>query len=236
MKRIVSVLLLSMLTLTAAKAQTPTAEQVVSKYIKAIGGAAKWKALKNMRLTVTMRTQGIDLAGEVNATADGKQRMEFNYSGAKMIQAYDGTTAWTINGFAGMTTPTKLEGADAEDLSDEEFLDEFIDYKKIGSVVSYIGEEEFEGLPYHKISMKKKNGEEATYLFDDETGFLVLKRETSDGQQVETQFQDYGDIEGFIMPMKVIGKAGGQIQQSFIVSKAEMNVEMADALFAFPKN
>lgn len=236
MRKIVSLLLLSMLTLTVAKSQTPTAEQIVSKYIKAIGGSAKWKALKNMKLIVTLRTQGIDLAGEVNATADGKQRMEFTFNGAKMIRAYDGTTAWTLDQFSGMMAPTKLGEAEAADLADEEFLDEFIDYKQKGAVISYLGKEEYEGLSYHKISKKNKNGEEALFLFDEETNLLVLKRETSDGQQIETQFQDYKETDGFTMPMKVIGKSGGQILQSFIVSKAVLNVEMPAALFAFPGN
>lgn len=234
MRKIVSILVLAVFTIGTIQAQTPTAEQVVDKYIKAIGGAAKWKSLKNMKMTVTMRTQGIDLPGEVNAMADGRQRMEFTYSGISLVRAYDGTTAWAIDGFSGATEPAKLEGEEAEDLTDEEFLDEFIDYKKKGATVAYIGEEEYEGLSYHKISMKKKNGEEAEYLFDQETGLLMLKREDEDGTVGETQFQDYKTMDGLTMAMKVIGKSGGQVLQSFVVNKVEVNVSMPDEIFAFP--
>lgn len=234
MRRILSAFLVAMLVTLSAHAQNPTAEQIVDQYIQAIGGAKKWKALKNMKLTVTLRTQGIDLPGEVHATADGKQRMEFTYSGAKMIRAYDGTTAWTLDQFSGMMAPTKLEGAEAADLTDEDFLDEFIDYKQKGETVSYLGKEEYEGLPYHKVSKKDKDGEEAIFLFDEETGFLLLKRETADGVVSETQFQDYGEVNGLTMPMKVIGKANGQVLQSFIVNKTEFDVATPSELFAFP--
>jgi outer membrane lipoprotein-sorting protein len=234
MKRALSAFLVAMLVTFSAKAQSPTAEKIVDRYIEAIGGAKKWKALRSMRLTVTLRTQGIDLPGEVYATADGKQRMEFTYSGMKMIRAYDGTTAWTLDQFSGMTAPVKLEGDEAADLVDEEFLDEFIDYKKNGAVISYLGKEEYEGLHYHKVSKKEKGGEEAVFLFDEETGLLLLKRETTDGQQIETQYQDYTEVDGLTMPMKVIGKSGGQILQSFIVTNAELDIEVASEMFAFP--
>ncbi|MCE7993242.1 MAG: hypothetical protein HEP71_14745 [Roseivirga sp.] len=236
MRRILSALLVAVLVTASAKAQSPTAEQIVDKYIQSIGGVKKWKALKNMRLTVTLRTQGIDLPGVVNTAADGKQRMEFTFNGARLIRAYDGTTAWVFDQFSGMAAPTKLEGEAASDFTDEEFLDEFIDYKKKGAVVTYLGQEEYEGLPYHKVGKKEKDGEEATFLFDEETGLLLLKRETVDGVASETQYQDYVNQNGLTMPMKVIGKAAGQILQSLVVNKAEFDVEMPADLFVFPKN
>lgn len=236
MRRILSALLVAALVTASAKAQNPTAEKIIDKYIQAIGGAQKWKAVKNMKLTVTLRTSGLDIPGVVQATADGKQRMEFTYSGLKMIRAYDGTTPWTFDQFNGMAAPTKLQGEQAKDLTDEEFLDEFIDYRQKGATVAYLGKEEYEGLPYHKVSKKEKDGEETVFLFDEETGLLLLKRETADGSISETQYQDYKETKGLTMPMKVIGKSNGQILQSFIVKETIFDVEMPEELFAFPKN
>lgn len=234
MRRVLSAFLVALLVAFSAKAQNPSAEQLVDKYIQAIGGAQKWKAVKSMKLTVTLRTQGIDLLGLVQATADGKQRMEFTFNGAKLIRAYDGATAWTFDQFSGMTAPAKLEGEAAADLTDEEFLDEFIDYRKKGATIAYLGQEEYEGLPYHKLAKKEKNGEQAIFLFDEETGLLLLKRETSDTGVTETQYQDYAKVSGLTMPMKVIGKSGGQILQSFVINKTEFDVDMPADLFVFP--
>lgn len=235
MRRILAITLVTFLVITSAKAQTPTAEKIIDKYIQAIGGAQKWKAVKSMKLAVTLRTSGIDIPGVVQATADGRQRMEFTYSGLKMIRAYDGITAWAFDQFNGMAAPARLPEEQAKDLTDEEFLDEFIDYKEKGATVAYLGKEEYEGLPYHKVSKKEKDGEEAVFLFDEETGLLLLKREQADGALSETQYQDYKEVNGLTMPMKVIGKSNGQILQSFIVKEATFDVEMSEELFAFPK-
>ena len=228
--------LLALCAVTALQAQTPSADKIVDNYIKAIGGEKQWKALKTLKMAVTMRMSGFDIPGEVSARADGKQRMEFSVNGMKIIQSWDGTNAWTVNPLEGASTPRLMKGEEAEDISDGQFLDEFIDYKKEGSTISFLGEEQFEGLPYYLLSMKKKDGTEATYLFDQETGLMVIKRVSSEAGKIETYFQDYQTTEGLTMPMKVVNKVNGQVVQSFTINEAWLDAAMPDDLFAFPGN
>lgn len=211
-----------------------TADDVAKKYVEAIGGAKKWKAIKTRKITFSLQTQGVTLAGTVVGDSDNRERTDISFNGMNIIQAYDGTTAWAISPPEGITTPTKLTGPQAEAMAGKEFLDEMIDYKSRGFTISLEADETIDGTAYTKLKMVKKGGKEEFYFFDKKTNFLAVKRETGLQGTTDTHYSDYQEVAGVKVPMKFEVKSGGFTVQAIDISKTEMNVPVTDDMFAFP--
>lgn len=232
MRKTISILILAVMAMGTVSAQT--ADEIARKYVEAIGGAKKWKALKSRKMTFDLSMQGITLSGTMVGDAKGRERTDISFNGMNIIQAYDGTNAWAVSPPEGITTPTKLSGPQAEALADVEFLDEFIDYKSRGFAITLEGEETFGDKTYHKIKLVKKEGKEEFYFFDKETNLLKVKRETGLQGLTDTHYSDYQDVDGLKVPMKFEVKSGGATMQSISVKNVELNVEAKDDFFAFP--
>lgn len=213
-----------------------TADEVAKKYVEAIGGAKKWKAIKTRKITFSLVTQGMTLPGTVIGDSDQRERTDIAFNGMEIVQAYDGTTAWALSPPQGITTPTKLTGAQAEEASSKEFLDEMIDYKARGFEISLEDDETIGGTAYTKIKLVKKGGKEAFYFFDKETNLMAVKRETGLQGTLDSHYSEYQDVDGVKVPMKIEVKSGGFTVQSITISKTEMNVPVTDDMFAFPGN
>ncbi len=213
-----------------------TADDVAKKYVEAIGGAKKWKAIKTRKITFSLVTQGMTLPGTVIGDSDKRERTDIAFNGMEIVQAYDGTTAWALSPPQGITTPTKLTGAQAEAASSKEFLDEMIDYKARGFQISLEADETIDGKAYTKIKMVKKGGKEEFYFFDKETNLLAVKRESGLQGTTDSHYSEYQDVDGLKVPTKIEVKSGGFTIQSITISKTEMNVPVTDDMFAFPGN
>lgn len=213
-----------------------TADEVAKKYVAAIGGAKKWKAIKTRKMTFNLQTQGMTLTGTVVGDSDNRERTDIAFNGMSIVQAYDGTTAWVLSPPQGITTPTKLTGAQADEQANKEFLDEMIDYKSRGFVISLEADETVGDKAYTKIKMVKEGGKEEFYLFDKETNLLMVKRETGLQGTVDTHYSDYSEVEGVVTAMTFEVKSGGFTVQKVEVTKMEINVPVTDDLFVFPGN
>ena len=87
-----------------------TADEIVSKYITTIGGAAKLKALKGVKMEMVVNAQGMEIPVEIVQEPGGKMYVKINIQGKEITQmASDGETVWSTS-FMTM----KAEKSDAE--------------------------------------------------------------------------------------------------------------------------
>ena len=236
MKKTLGILVL--LFLVTAYTQAQTADEIAQKYVTAIGGAAKWQALKSRKMNITMFSSGVQLPGVVYEDSKNRQKVELTFQGVKIIQAYDGTTAWAQSPPQGMPQPTKLTGAQAEEMLNSEFLNEFVNYKNRGIKLDLKGEEELAGKKYWRIDLTSSKGKVTKYYFDMETYLVAASTEMSAsiGQETTSFLSDYKEYGGIKIPSKITVKLGTMEIQSVQVNGVELNVEMPDSLFAFPGN
>src|SRR5690242_14655724 len=90
------------------KAQT--AEEIISKYIDAIGGKDKIAAINSVRMGTTISPNGADASGTI-VFVDGKAyRNESDWGGRKVIQVYTDNSGWTQRPFVGVNDPQALPG------------------------------------------------------------------------------------------------------------------------------
>lgn len=215
-------------------------ETVLTQYFANIGGVDNWKMLKSTRMEGNMAMQGMEFPGTVLAKTPNKQRVEVNVQGMKIVQAYDGQTAWWINPFASGEEAQPMPDEMAEQLTSQEFDSPFLDYEAKGNKVEYEGTGEVEGAPAHILKLTKKSGDVEYHYFDAEHFVLIMsktpvKTGPMKGQFAETYFSDFQEADGLIFPFFMETKMDGQSIQKLTITSIKTNEEYEDEQFAFPK-
>jgi outer membrane lipoprotein-sorting protein len=230
----------------ACVSNAQTADEILAKYFEVTGGIDKWKALKSLKMEGKVATPQGDLPLTILKKIPNKSKVTINFQGKEFIPAaYDGETAWVLNPFAGGTSAVKLDAETTKELSDEQFEESFIDYKKKGHVVTLEGKEEIDGVQCFKIKLEKnKNNDkdDATevYYFDTENYVPIMTKRfikvgPSKGTEIQTFLSDYQEVEGLMLPFSVENKANGQSMEKFAITKISINENIDDSVFAFPK-
>ncbi|WP_439504350.1 hypothetical protein [Sediminibacterium sp.] len=194
----VFVLVASVISLSAQ-----TAEEVINKYVTAIGGADKWSKIQSLKVEGQIEVQGIAIPFTMQAVHMKGMRVDAEFQGSKIIDITTPTKGWSQNPLMGKTSLEAITEDELKTKLDElDVQDEFVNYKEKGSTVEYLGKEEEEGTAYHKLKLVTKNGNEKVYFFDLTTG-LIYKEESTvkqQGQEMKqaVKYLDYQTLENGI--------------------------------------
>ena len=218
-----------------ALAATPppmTAEQLVAKNLEARGGADKLAAIRTMHAVGKVRFRGSSEAKiELWVEAPDKVRSEFTLQGLTAVQAWDGTEGWTIQPFEGRRDPQRMSPDDAKDLIEAaDVAGPLSDHAAKGNKIEYLGTEDVDGTEAYKLRVTLKNGDSQVHYLDPDYFLdirIVYHRIIRGQEQVQTvDVGDYEKVDGIYFPLEV-----GRNQ----IEKAELNVPVDPALFAFPE-
>ena len=220
----------------------PTADELVSKNIEAKGGADALRALQSLKLTGKMLVQQgqIELAYLQTKKRPDQVRTEASLQGMTQIQAYDGKEGWKVSPFFGRKDPERMSADDVKALIEDSEIDgALVDWKTKGSSVEYLGTEDVDGTPAHKLKVVRKNGD-VSFVYLDPDHFLeirVLTQRMRHGahEEVETDLGDYEKAGGVFVPTSIeSGQKGAPDKQRIIIDKVEANVPVDDSVFHFP--
>ncbi|MFN3299783.1 MAG: hypothetical protein B7Y37_03000 [Sphingobacteriia bacterium 28-36-52] len=228
-------ILLSVLVVFAALASVSaqTADEVINKYVAAIGGADKWSKIQSLKVEGQIEVQGLAIPFTMQAVHMKGMRVDAEFQGNKIIDITTPTKGWSQNPLMGKSS---LEAITADELKtklDElDVQDEFVNYKEKGSTVEYLGKEEEEGTSYHKVKLTTKNGNEKTYYFDLTTN-LIYKEETTvkqQGQEMKqsVKYLDYKTLENGI---KMAFKSDMGMMM-MVTNKVTINPTIDEAIFS----
>jgi outer membrane lipoprotein-sorting protein len=249
MKKTIKLLFASALTFASTFAQAQTADEIVTKYLEVTGGAAKWAAVKSVKMTAKGKQGGMEFPITSLQKAPNFTKQSINFQGKDItISAFDGKEIWKTN-FMTMK-PEKGEAEDSENTAKSvDFPDPFLNYKAKGYSIALEGDEKVEGTDCFKVKLTKKpikvDGKEeedfSFYFFDKENGVIIMNRSVvkkgpGKDQAVESLMSDYQEVNGLYFPFTVSQKVGGQVVFSMTMEKIEMNVAIDDKEFAFPNN
>src|SRR5438477_10548985 len=243
--RLTIVFIACALTASAVCAQNKpqlTVDELVAKNVTAKGGADVLRALQSVRLTgkLLVNEGQIQLAYVETKKRPGAIRDEVTLQGMTAIQAYDGAQGWKVSPFQGRKDPEKMSADDTKSLMEDADIDgPLVDWKAKGSTVEYLGTEDVDGTPAHKLKVVRKNGD-VTFVYLDPDAFLEIRRTTQRVEQgaqveVETDVGDYEKIAGVFLPFSIeSGRKGGPDKQKIVIDKAEPNISVDDTIFKFP--
>ncbi|MEP7108986.1 MAG: hypothetical protein ABI760_13420 [Ferruginibacter sp.] len=174
--------------------QAQTAEEVIAKYIAAIGGKEKWKQVNSLKMEGQIEVQGLQIPFTMQAINGKGTRFDAEFQGNKIIEITTPTQGWSQNPMAGKTTLQPLSADELKVKLDQlDIQDPFVDYSEKGSSVESLGKDEEEGNEYFKIKLTTKNQNETTYFFDLKTN-LIYKQETiakQQGQDIKVTLKNF---------------------------------------------
>jgi outer membrane lipoprotein-sorting protein len=231
------------LALFAMPVSAQTAEEIVAKYIKTIGGAEKIEAIKTLRRTGKFTGGG---GFEAIVIRENKRpqmaRQEFTIQGMTGVNAYDGKTGWKIEPWQGKKDAEPLgEGELKRIQEDADFDGPLVNYQQKGNRVEFVGTEAVEGTDALKLKVTLKNGD-VSYYFIDTDYYVPIKIESKRmvrgaEQEFETSLGDYKEVAGVYLPHSIeTGVKGSPNKSQITYEKIEANVALDDNRFKQPTN
>jgi len=233
--------MLAGLALLAAPASAQTAEEIVAKYIKTVGGAEKIQAV------TTLRKVGVFNGGggfEAPILEENKRanmvRQEFSLQGLTAVNAYDGKAGWKIEPWQGKKDPEPLGEEETKQIvEDSDFDGPLVNYQQKGNKIEFVGMEPVEGTDAFKLKVTLASGD-VRYYFMDTDYYVPIKIETKRmirgaEREYETSLGDYKEVNGWYMPFSVESNVKGNPNRAKVTyQKIEANVPMDDARFRMP--
>ncbi|MEO0732921.1 MAG: hypothetical protein AAFZ52_08805 [Bacteroidota bacterium] len=241
MKKFTSLFTLLFISVAGLFAQAPNVEEIAATYLENIGGTEAWLAVKSIKSSGKAAMQGMEFPMTMTMAEGDKTRLDVDVQGQKIIQAYDGETAWQVMPFMGITEPTAMSPEEAAQMKDQKFLNEFINSEERGFVLTAVEGKEVEGAETYGVKVTNEAEEiEHIYYFDTEYMIPVMmatpvKAGPGKGQMVETYMSDYKEVDGLMMATFMEVKVAGQTIQKITLSDFEVNPEIDETMFALPK-
>jgi outer membrane lipoprotein-sorting protein len=223
----------------AAPAAAQTVDEVIGKSVAARGGLDNLKAVQSVRMTGTLSMGPMEAPMLIETKRPASLRMDVTVQGALAVQAYDGTTAWTIAP-TGTGRAEALPAEAAREMAVQaDFDGPFVDSVAKGYRVELLGREKAGGRDAFKLQVTRKDGEVAYYFLDVETYLPVrfeMKR-TVRGTEIDGEgtIGDYREAGGVLWPHRLENGAKGRPEkQTITIEKIEVNPPIDDARFRMP--
>ena len=214
----------------------PKADEVLGKYIKAVGKYTKDGKPAELKSRVTKGTFliqdfGMEAAMESYLVPpESYSKIEFEGFGS-VERGVKGDVAWEINP---MTGPRILESWEkAAALRDAAGFVEFENWKKDFTKAETAGEGAAGDTACYKIVMTPQEGPPMTCYFDKESGLLLKTEVEIEGSAIESTMSDYKETDGIKMPHKVATK-GGEFSMEITIESVEHNVDVPKDRFDLP--
>lgn len=202
-------------------------DKIIKKYLKAIGGAKEWEAVKTLQIVRHINETAFDVIGKISIIRDKGYRIEKHKgSGSPSIRGYYNDKGWivinraVIEGFekGGDSTVYKSVYSnelkkidDVDDNKNQHYLKNhffkwqtqmpwcFIDFEKNGYQAIYKGDSKISVDDVLEIEMISFAGDTARYFFDKRTSFLLKAIH----KNMELNFSNYKQIEKVKMPFGI---------------------------------
>ncbi len=236
MKRAASTLLV-MVAFLAGSASLPaqSAESIIERHIKALGGKKALQAIASVRITGSVTRNGAaSQPGDFlwQTRAPGSFYVETRIGEAHRIEACNGKSGWVEDTDGGLRTLTGREQARARAAALYR-NDHFLNYKKQKTKVQLLGRETLAGRPVAVVEMTTYTGLQRKAYFDVEN-YLLLKDEAErEGGREEIFFGDYRAVNGVKEPHRITIRRGAETLD-VVVREVTHNGDVAASLFDFP--
>ena len=227
--------------LSALSLSAQTADEIIAKYVKTIGGMDKINATTSLKKVGKFTGGGgfEAVMGEENKRPN-LVRQEFSLQGLTGVTAYDGKTGWKIEPWNGKKDAEPLSESEMKEiLEDSDFDGPLVNYQAKGNKVEFVGMDPVEGTDAYKVKVTLASGDTRFYYFDTDY-FVPIKVETKRiirgaEREFETSLGDYKETNGVYRPWSFeTGVKGSPNRQKITWEKMEANVPMPESRFTQP--
>lgn len=221
----------------SAQERLPSVDQLLDKYVTALGGKAAIEKVTSRISTGTFQVPDDSLQGTVTfyAKAPNKRRYTIDIPGFGQIdQCFDGITGWARNPQVGLRDLNETE------LAQERISADFYAALNIRTTFSGLvvkGKEKVGERDAYVLEGKESTGGPRVMYFDTGTGLLIrvtVERESPEGKvTVENYLDDYHEVDGVKVP-HLLTQVQPLLRIVTQVTEVRNNAPVDDALFEKP--
>ncbi len=229
-------LLLAVAGFSGIRAQT--VDEIVNKYVDAIGGKDKLDQVKTVYIENNIQVMGNEGLSTTSIVNGKGFRVESDVNGQKTIQVLTDNGGWQVNPYMGATTPQPLPEEMYKQSKGQIYATgPLYNYAAKGNKVELLGKE---GNAY-KLKITNSDSLETIAFVDTSSYYLtkITKSTNFMGQTMDLTitFSDFrkGDT-GIVFPYTTEINYGGQFSLTNTVKKIELNKAIDPAIFVMPKS
>jgi zinc protease len=223
---------------TAPQAAMPTVDQILDKYIQAIGGKDAVQKINSRVSKGTFELEQMpgDATTEIYQKAPNKifTDTESGSFGAYK-RGFNGTVGWEDNPQAGLADITGGQLADMKRGAD--FYRD-VKLKDLYPKRTLKGKETVNGKDAYVVELTPAEGSAETWSFDADSGLAVRVQSQMEGPNgvvdLDTSLADYRDVDGVKYPF-LIHQSFGELAFTIKFTDVQQNVAIDDAKFDKPK-
>lgn len=233
MKKLLIALLLAPLCGYNATAQdTPTADQIIDKYVAAIGGKDALMKVTDLTTNMSSETDRGAIIIMRKQKLPNKFSMVINANGMEVMKQTGDGTKVLMGGMQGSQT---LEGPPAQQMTLMNTLFPELHYAENGVKTTLVGSEKIDGKGTYKLSHTTADGSSTwTDNFDATTGLKVqsvVTNKTPRGDMTTTSvYLDYKEQNGIKFPM-TINQQSPRGPMTMTVDAVKINKGLKDSDF-----
>lgn len=226
-------------TTASSAAALPGADQIIDKYVAALGGKAAIEKLTSTQATGTFElpAMGVNGTAERLAKAPNKTYLIVSIpSFGDIKQGADGTTAWAQDPNSGQINDISGSQLARAKMAADFYRD--LKFKENYSKMTVKGTEKVNSRDAYVVQADSSAGPTTMY-FDAQNGLLLRidsEREGPEGKtMIEEYYDDYRDVDGVKYPYAYRQK-NSQYDFTIKFTEVKHNVTIDDAKFAKPAN
>ena len=216
-----------------AKPVLPPADQLLDKYLSAIGGAAALQKVTSRVEKGKIDANGHQLPIEVFAKAPDKRISSMHLPNGDSITAFDGKQGWLSN--AGHPHMMSAAENDAARIDSDFYFASHV--KTLFQKFTVVPGEKIDGRDTYLVFGRNEGQPPLRLYFDQQSGLLlrlVRYAETALGRMpTQIDYSDYRDADGIKIPYRwTLARPGNRF--TIQIDDVKQNVPVDDAKFAAP--
>lgn len=223
--------LIALLGISQVKAQT--VDEIVDKYVNALGGKEKLSSLNTIKLSGTMNSMGNEISITITRKHMVGSRADFSVMGTENYQIITPSKGSSFMPVRGMTEPAATTEQELKiGQSQLDVQSPLFNYKEKGNIVEYIGMEKSDNDDCYKLKLTFKNGIITNYFISAKDNRIVKTsgKRTVNGEEmeVETKLSNYKQNgDGYWFAYTVSSNIQGETN----FDKIESNVPVDEGIF-----
>lgn len=211
-----------------------TADDVINKYIEAIGGRNAVESIKNMTTKITGTVQGMEMKVQFVQKAPNKRMFELSIPqiGMTQTQKVDGTNAMVSS----QQGTQKLDGEQLNEALLEAEMHSFLRYDDLGITTELTGKETVNGQEAYRVKLTYPTGKVVNEFYSVESGLLLQQSSIVPNPQgggnisQAVSYSDYREVNGVLFPYKYNQDMMG-MSIPMTVDEITVNTDVSDSIF-----
>jgi outer membrane lipoprotein-sorting protein len=237
----VAVVLASLVVLPGYAQTSKDAQNVLNKMIDAQGGRKYLETLKDTTTTGSAELVQMGISGTVTLyqKEPNKMRMDMEFMGMVITQAYNGEKAWFTNPQTGATE--ELPEGQAKELARQALgTESLLNPEKFGITYALLPKAKLDSTEYIVLEQTMADGHKSVLYVDPSTDLPYKVETTGLGQsgedvKIESYQTDYKKVGQSMVAHSIRTLQDGADFMHFTITKVEYNTGLDDALFTLVK-